>query len=37
MDEEYCAFGLARGWKAFNVMDTDLGVGLLKPDLLMAG
>ena len=37
VDEEDGGFGLARGWKAFNVMDTDLGVGLLNPDLPMAG
>ena len=33
VDEEYGALGLARGWETFDVVDTDLGVGLLKPDL----
>ena len=37
VDEEYGALGLARGWEAFNVVDTDLRVGLLKPDLAVVG
>ena len=37
VDEEYGALGLARGWETFNVVDTDLRVGLLKPDLAVVG
>ena len=37
VDEEYGAFGLASGGKAFDVVDPDLRVYLLEPDLAMTG
>lgn len=37
VDEEYGAFGLSSGGKAFDVVDPDLRVCLLEPDLAMAG
>ena len=37
VDEEDGTLRLARGGKAFDVMDADLRIGLLKPDLAVAG
>lgn len=37
VDEEYGTLGLASGGKAFDVVDSDLRVRLLEPDLAMAG
>ncbi len=37
VDEENSTLRLARGGKAFDVVDTDLRVGLLKPDLAVVG
>lgn len=37
VDEKNGTFGIAGGGKAFDVVDTDLWVGLLKPDLAVVG
>lgn len=37
VDEEDGTLRLARGGKTFDVVDTDLRVGLLKPDLAVVG
>ena len=37
VNEENGTLRLARGWKTFDVVDTDLRVGLLKPDLAVVG
>ena len=37
VDEQYRVLGLAGGWETFDIINADLGVGLLKPDLPVAG